>query len=97
MNKPIKPTPATCELELQHAFRQTWDIVGMDILDITEAETGGKLTVRSTVVDVLIDQMKNHEPWKELTEEARDYWNKLAMDEMTQIGQDAMPFEYYGL
>ena len=95
--KVIHHTPTICELELRQAFCQTWDIVGYDTLETTKAETGGTLTTREVVVDVLVDQMRNQEPWNDLTQEARDYWETLGFDEMCQIGQDAMHFEYYGL
>ena len=84
--------------ELKSAFNETWSIVGMDILQSSE-DCGNKTgsIPREEVVDVLIDQMRNQMPWKELSDEAQAYWEQLTFEEMIELGNSAMHFEYYGL
>jgi len=84
--------------ELKSAFNETWSIVGYDVLAASE-ECGNKSgsIPREEVVDVLIDQMTNHQPWKELSPEARVYWEAIDFKDMTALGMEAMHFEYYGL
>lgn len=88
---------AALRAELKSAFKENWQICGYDILAADGRDVNTTSIPRAEVVDVLIDQMRNHQPWSDISVKAKAYWEGLTLEDMTALGNEVMHYEYYGM
>lgn len=85
--------------ELQQCAEQTWSIIGYDIIDayyeFNDNDSDG--VPRDEVIDVVIDNMRNHQPWKDLSENARLLWEATSFEQKTELMNAWFDFGYYGV